>query len=98
MKNLERMYVRVPIGALLRRVQELRGEILLRLGTDASESAVNEQLGKWVSNVAVLIATGVFAEADDPFLVAIRDFTDNPRFSGRPAGKGKRRGKQEAAE
>lgn len=74
----ERMYVRVPIGALLRRVRSLQA-------TAKDENAnENELIGKWTKECAIWLAAGILDEGIDDFIDDVRNFTDNPRFNGRP--------------
>ena len=74
----ERMYVRVPIGALLRRVRSLQ------VKAKDEHLDENELIGKWTKECALWLATGVLDEGLDDFIDDVRNFTDNPRFNGRP--------------
>ena len=86
--STERMYIRVPIGALLRRVRMLQAEY------DEKEAncSLDEKIGRWTREASVWIAAGLLEKGLDPFIDDILEFTDNPRFNGRPPKpRGRRR-------
>ena len=75
----ERMYVRLPIGALWFHERRVKAEAEAR-GEDPYQA-----LGKWTEMIAEAICGGELEGTGDKFLEELADFTDKD-FGGAPKG------------
>ena len=89
---VDRMYVRVPVGAMLRRVAAIDEAGKL---DGKKEDERDAELGRWARMVAMCMATGMLDGGMDAFLGEVLEFTDNPRFAGRPKSRRSARKKKE---
>lgn len=92
---VDRMYLRVPVGAMLRRVT-----IIDETGKSAGQTQDERdaEIGRWARMVAMLMATGLSEPGVDMFLDEVIAFTDCPKFGGRPPKTGARRKTKKGAE
>lgn len=86
----ERMYVRLPIGALWYHVRRVKAEAKTR-GEEEYQA-----LGRWLEMVAEAICGGDLEAPGDQFLVELADFTDKD-FGGAPKGNKNARKKSRKA-